>query len=121
MSLDADATDEDADEASADDVDGTDAGADGKTTRARLDDSTDLVIPADADADEAAAIAAVVGAHLRDQQVAAAAAASESEETWNGERWRFAGRVAALQGRSVRVPEGAPTDAWTAAGRTDRF
>ncbi|WP_254425886.1 hypothetical protein [Haloprofundus sp. MHR1] len=111
MSLDADAKGEQAGDAN------------GEATRQRLADaSADLVIPADADADEAAAIAAVVGAHLRDQQAAAAAAAaSESEETWDGSRWRFAGRVDALQGRTVRVPDGAPTDAWTAAGRTDRF
>ncbi|WP_224268597.1 acc operon protein [Haloprofundus salinisoli] len=110
MSLDADAKGEQAGD------------AEGETTRQRLDGSADLVIPADADDAEAAAIAAAVGAHLRDQQAAAAAAAeSESAETWDGERWRFSGRVDALQGRAVRVPEGAPTDAWTAAGRTDRL
>ena len=37
------------------------------------------------------------------------------------ENAEFAGRVESIQGRSVRVPEGAPTDAWAAAGRTDRF
>jgi hypothetical protein len=80
-------------------------------------------IPDDANPEEAAAIAAAVGAHLRDQEAAAAAAAAaaESEETWNGRRWAFAGRMRCLQGRAVRVPDGAPTDAWTAAARTDRF
>ncbi|WP_317987379.1 hypothetical protein [Haloprofundus halobius] len=117
MSLDADATEDDAE--GGDDTRGDGEAA--ETTRQRLDGSTDLVIPADADPQEAAAIAAVVGAHLRDQQAAAAAAASDAAETWDGSRWRFAGRVDALQGRSVRVPDGAPTDAWTAAGRTDRF
>ncbi|WP_224449244.1 acc operon protein [Haloprofundus salilacus] len=112
MSLDADAKGE---ETGGDD-------SDSGTTRQRLaDSSADLLVPANADDAEAAAIAAAVGAHLRDQQVAAAAAASESAETWEGERWRFAARVDALQGRSVRVPDGAPTDAWTAAGRTDRL
>lgn len=79
-----------------------------------------LTIPDDADADEAAAIAAAVGAHIRDQEAAAAAAESD-EPSWEGERWTFAGRVEGTQSRSVRVPHGVPTDAWTAAGRTDRF
>lgn len=78
-----------------------------------------LTLPPDADEREAAAIAAAVGAHLRDQEVAAAAAGEE--ETWDGARWSFAGRVERLQGRTVRVPRTAPTDAWSAAGRTDRF
>lgn len=78
-----------------------------------------LSLPADADAAEAAAIAAAVGAHLRDQE--AAAAAADEEETWQEKRWSFAGRVQSLQGRTVRVPRDAPTNAWSAAGRTDRF
>jgi hypothetical protein len=83
----------------------------------------DLDIPENADPDEAAAIVAAIGAHMRDQEVAAAAAAaSEDEETWQGEQWTFAGRIEGLQGRSIRrVPQGAPTDAWTAASRADRF
>jgi hypothetical protein len=79
----------------------------------------DLAVPDDADADEAAAVVAAVHAHLRDGR--AAVTSEGSAETWDGERWRFAGRVDALQGRSVRVPDGAPTDGWAAAGRTDRF
>lgn len=79
-----------------------------------------LVVPDDADDEEAAAIAAAVAAHLRDQEVAAAAVADE-EETWDGKRWAFAARIEALQDRTVRVPDGAPTDAWAAASRTDRF
>lgn len=78
-----------------------------------------LTVPADADPSEAAAIAAAVGAHLRD--VEAAAAADDGEETWAEKRWAFAGTVEVLQGRRLRVPRGAPTDAWRAAGRTDRF
>jgi hypothetical protein len=80
-----------------------------------------LTIPDDADDAEAAAIAAAVGAHLTDQQAAAAAAAAETEPTWEGKRWAFTGRMESIQGRSIRVPEGAPTDAWAAAGRADRF
>jgi len=83
-----------------------------------------LSLPDDADGDEAAAIAAAVAAHLRDREAAAAAAAAaeaDAEPTREGERWGFAGRVEALQDRTVRVPDRAPTDGWAAAGRTDRF
>ncbi|ADD06645.1 uncharacterized protein Nmag_3093 [Natrialba magadii ATCC 43099] len=80
-----------------------------------------LELPANADDEEAAAIVAAIGAHLHDQAQAAAAAAAQTEETWEGKRWSFAGRVRAQQGTDVRVPKSAPTDAWTAAGRTDRF
>jgi len=82
---------------------------------------TDLRIPDTATDEEAAAIAAAVGAHLQAERAAAAAAAREDSASWDGERWRFAGRVAATGGRPARVPEGAPTDAWSAAGRADRF
>lgn len=85
------------------------------------DPERDLAIPDDATDDEAAAIAAVVSAHLRDQAVAAAAAAAATEETWQGKRWAFAGRVDALQGRTTRVPDSSPTNAWVAASRTRRF
>ncbi len=81
-----------------------------------------LTLPDDADATEAAAIVAAVGAHIRDQQAAAAAAAAESEEeSWQDKRWGFAGRVESLQRRTVRVRDGTPTDAWSAAGRSDRL
>jgi hypothetical protein len=82
-----------------------------------------LELPADAGPEETAAITAAVGAHLRDRAAAAAAAADadDDEETWDGRRWTFAGRTRALEGRAARVPDGTPTDAWTAAGRTDRF
>lgn len=83
---------------------------------------SDLELPDDADADEAAAIAAAVGAYLRDRQAAAAAAAAESgDDSWDGERWTFSAKIESTQGRSVRVPNGTPRDAWAAAGRTDRF
>ncbi|ESS06128.1 MAG: hypothetical protein A07HB70_01676 [uncultured archaeon A07HB70] len=75
---------------------------------------------ADPDDDEAAAAVAAVYAHLRAER-AAAAASGRTGETWDGERWRFAGRAETLRGRTVRVPDGAPTDRWTAAGRTDRL
>ncbi|MFC4448183.1 acc operon protein [Halorussus aquaticus] len=84
-------------------------------------DGADLVVPDDATDEEAAAIAAAIGAHLRAQAAAAAAAESDDGETWRDRRWSFAGRLRGLQGRAGRVPESAPTDAWTASGRTDRF
>ena len=81
-----------------------------------------LDLPDDADEAEAAAIAAAVAAHIRDGEAAAAAAASESETpSWQDKRWGFAGRVESLQRRTVRVRDGTPTDAWSAAGRTDRL
>jgi hypothetical protein len=107
------ATDADADEgpngAPGDDADAADPNT--------LGDA--LTLPDDADAEEAAAIVAALGAHLRDQ--AAAAAAGGEEETWQDRKWAYAGRVESLQGRRTRVPSGAPTDAWTASGRADRF
>ncbi|WP_435154415.1 acc operon protein [Haladaptatus sp. DFWS20] len=77
-----------------------------------------LSIPANASAEEAAAIAAAINAHLQDQR---AAAEADDEPDWNGQRWQFAGKVAQLQNRNVRVPRDAPTDPWSAAGRTTRF
>jgi hypothetical protein len=82
----------------------------------------DLTIPDDATDEEAAAIAAAIGSHLRAQAAAAAAAAEDDEaESWQGKRWAFAGRLRGLQSRAGRVPKSAPTDAWAASGRTDRF
>jgi len=71
---------------------------------------------------EAAAIAAAIGAHLRDREAAAAAARRAQEEEderdgWEGRRFRFAGRLETLTGRSRRVPQNAPNDGWTTAGR----
>ncbi|WP_267640172.1 acc operon protein [Haloarchaeobius amylolyticus] len=78
-----------------------------------------LDIPDDADSEEAAAIAAVIGAHLRDRE--RQAQQEEEEETWQGKKWAFAGRLRNTQGHSGRVPDGAPTNAWAASGRADRF
>ncbi|MDH5019684.1 acc operon protein [Halobacterium rubrum] len=82
----------------------------------------DLTIPDDASDEEAAAIAAAVQSHVS-ALAAAAEAASEDDDTddWTDRKWAFAGRVESLGGRSVRVPDGAPTDAWSAAGRRERF
>jgi len=82
-----------------------------------------LDVPADASEDEAAAIAAAVSAHLAAMEAAAVAAAEDDRESdsWSGMKWTMAGRLRQLQHRTERVPDGAPRDAWTAAGRTDRF
>jgi hypothetical protein len=79
-----------------------------------------LSIPADADEAEAAAIAVAVGAHVTDLERVAAASGG-GEASWRDRKWSFAGRVRGLQGRETRVPDGTPTDAWAASGRTDRF
>ncbi|WP_336024847.1 hypothetical protein [Halobellus salinisoli] len=83
-----------------------------------------LSIPDDADEEEAAAIAVAVAAHIADGERAAAAvaAAARSGDSWNGEKWTFAGRVEVTSGRRLRrVPDGAPREKWTAAARAERF
>ncbi|WP_226021549.1 acc operon protein [Halomicrobium salinisoli] len=80
-------------------------------------------LPAATD-EEAAAVAAAIGAHLRDRERAAAAAATggaEQRPDWRGREWTFAGRVERTEHRSVRVRSGAPDDPWSAAGRIDRM
>lgn len=72
------------------------------------DDATDA---------EAAAIAAV----LRQVTAEAAQSAAAEEPAETHDPWRFAGRIDGLQSRRVRIPTGAPNDAWSAAGRADRF
>ena len=79
----------------------------------------ELDIPADADRAEAAAIASAIGAHLTDRELAAERPAEE--DSWQGGQWAFAGKVESTGGCTIRVPRSAPTDGWTAAGRTDRF
>ncbi len=79
-------------------------------------DGARFKLPPDATSDEAAAIAAAVAAAVqRDEE------AVDPEPTWDGERFRFAARLNAVSGIHRRVPQGAPTDSWTAAGRADRF
>jgi hypothetical protein len=87
----------------------------------QLPDGQLLQVPPDASTSEAAAIVAAIGAHVRDRRAAAAAAAEDDEPTWQGRKWRFAGRLASTQDHPGRVPDGAPADAWSAAGRADRF
>ena len=107
------------------------------TVTFRSDMATDATDPVDesliaavtealpsASSSEAAAIATVLGAHLRDQRVAAAAAMARSGDdgpNWEGREWTFSGRIERTQHRTVRVRDDAPDDAWSAAGRTDRM
>ncbi|MFW6265302.1 MAG: acc operon protein [Halanaeroarchaeum sp.] len=79
----------------------------------------ELAIPDAADAEEAAAIAAAIGAHLNDRE--RAAATTEESSSWDGEEWAFAGKLERTTGCSRRVPKAVPTDPWSAAGRSDHF
>jgi len=74
-----------------------------------------LSIPESADSSEAAAIASVVGAHLHDQQVAAAAAAGDDEpETVDA--WKLASRMKSVGRR--RWPKNVRRgEEWKASGR----
>lgn len=85
-----------------------------------LPQDVSLSLPDDASDAEAAAIAAAIGAHLRDRELAAVRGESE-EETWQGKQWAFAGKLDGCGGSTRRVPLDAPTDPWTAAGRSDRL
>ena len=78
---------------------------------------------ADASDEEAAAIAAAIAAYLRDREAAAAAAAAAAGDDDDPSRrsWAFAGRLAGVGIASRRPPATTPTDAWSAAGRADRF
>ena len=78
---------------------------------------SELVIPPGATQEEAAAIAAAIETHLE----AAEADDGERPAAWQGRRWWFTGQIESIQGRTVRIPGGAPRSAWRAAGRTDRF
>jgi len=102
----------------------TDDGGDREDTATAVDlpleGDVSLSVPPSATPAETAAIAVAIGAHLRDRELAAAAA-DAADESWDGERWAFAGRLEALGERSSRVPTAAPMDPWTAAGRRDRF
>jgi len=80
-----------------------------------------LDVPDDATEEEAAAIAAAVAAHRRELELRAAAAATDDAPSWEGKRWTFAGRLESVGRSGERPPSFAPTDAWTASARNDRF
>ena len=98
----------------------TEADADESEPIENVFEGVSISIPETASEEEAAAIAAAIGAHVRDLELAAAAAATD-EKTWDGKRWSFAGRLKSQQSRDAKVPLNAPIDPWSAAGRTDRF
>lgn len=75
-----------------------------------------LWIPPDASEEEAAAIAAAIAAYLSARE-----RTDSAKPTWDGDRWAFAGRLAAIGRRSGAVPSDSPRDPWTASGRSDRF
>ena len=81
--------------------------------------SRELTLSPDATEDEAAANTAAVEQWLAAER-RARDDGSGTDDPWDGRRFAFAGRVAKLTGESVRVPDGAPADPWTAMGRLDR-
>lgn len=80
----------------------------------------DLDLPDHADPDEAAAIAAAIEAHLSSLRSPDGEGAT-AQESWDGRKWAFAGRMDRLEQRPVRVSDDTPRDPWTAAGRLDRL
>lgn len=96
-------------------------GGDADDAGSAVDGDAALSVPDDATEAEAAAIAAAVSAHLARLEAEAAESGEDDADTWTDRKWAFAGRIAGLDGHGRRVPDGAPTDAWTAAGRRDRF
>ena len=84
-----------------------------------MPDAPELTLSPDATEDEAAAITAAVEQWLAAER-RARNGGSGADASWDGQRFAFAGRVAKLTGESVRVPDGAPGDPWTAMGRLDR-
>ncbi len=72
-----------------------------------------ITIPAAATPAEAAAIVAAIDAHLATHRVD-----DTPDDTWDGKRWSFAGRLRE-NSRVVRSDQ-LPTDAWTAAGRVEQ-
>lgn len=77
---------------------------------------TKLAVPASATREEAAAIAAAIGAHLS----AEARAQDESAAEDQVDRWTIAGRIETMTGTSPQLPPSGPADPWTIAGRCDR-
>jgi len=80
-----------------------------------MTDTFDIHPPASANPQETAAIVAALAEYLGEER------GGEPADSWDGKRFRFAGRLDGLTGQARRVPRGAPTDEWTAAGRIDRF
>ncbi len=85
-----------------------------------VDPPAGLRLPPDAEPAEAAAIAAAVEALLAEEARAAVDGAA-ADDPWQGRRYAFAGRLAKVNAAPGRVPDGAPADPWSAAGRSGRF
>lgn len=83
----------------------------GRTEGREISEATSFTIPASADADEAAAIAAAVGAHLRDR---AAARAAADDTLAACDPWKLRGRLDG-QNPSREVAHG---NEWKAAARS---
>ncbi len=73
-------------------------------------------ISPDATPREAAAIASALSAYLD----STAGDDDPEGDAAIDERWRYAGRIEQITGRSVGVPRSLPTSAWVAAGRLPR-
>ena len=77
-------------------------------------------VPAGATSEETAAIIAALETYLDDHR-RDSSDDEDRDENWHGNRWSFAGRLGRHSRRSRRVPTYAPSDPWTAAGRSDRY
>lgn len=79
--------------------------------------SRSISLPADATDAEAAAVAAAIGAHLRDRRQTAARAVASAESIECVDEWRLASKLRSLGKR--RPPRSvAVGDEWKAAGRS---
>lgn len=83
-----------------------------------MSDPPSIRLPPDASPGEAAAIIAAIEQLLAEET--RAAGAGDRVDSWAGRRFAFAGRLAKLTDEPARVPRGAPTNPWAAAGRLER-
>jgi len=75
-----------------------------------------IELSADATQDEAAAVAAAIGAHLTNREQAAAVAVAKSDSTTYVDEWRFASKLRSL-GKRRWTGDVEAGDEWKAAGR----
>ena len=110
-------TDEtDADETTVGETSSSNGSSRGSSVAAIGESGIAIELSADATQDEAAAVAAAIGAHLTDRQQAAATAVSVSDSTEYVDEWRFASKLRSLGKR--RWTGGVEVgDEWKAAGR----
>jgi hypothetical protein len=94
--------------------------ASASTAAASVDDAQ-ASVAGDPTRSEVAAIAAAIAARRAERTRALAQAAAAGDIGWTGRRWQFAGRIDRLQDQDARPTDGAPTDPWAAAGRTQRM